>query len=108
MDATTKTNNDIPLVGITNEAWMATLKGGARTANATLRAQIHRAAASSANEIAQHASGLIRTLNEAVERLQAASTTKEARSAVAWLRCDTWDRMQQAIARLDALTTVLD
>ena len=105
---TTKPNNEIPLVEATNDAWLAALKGGARTANAATRAHIDREAAASADAVAKHAAELVTKLNEAIERLHAARTPKEARSAVAWLRCDTWARMNESMARLDALASVLD
>src|SRR6185503_15355993 len=38
------TNAEIPLVELTNEAWLAALKGGSRTAEAATRARIDRAA----------------------------------------------------------------
>ena len=99
---------NIPLVAITDEAWLNALKGGARTANAATRARIDREAALCANTIAQQSTELIRTLSDAVERLQAARSPKEAAGAAAWLRCDTWDRMRQGLVRLETLASVLD
>ncbi len=109
MNVTTKTDgNDIALVAIANEVWMAALQGGTRTADAITRARIDREAAASANAIVGHANDLIRTLAEAVDQLHAARTSKDARAAVSWLRSSTWSRMQEAMTRLDALATVLD
>lgn len=99
--------NEIPLLELANEAWLSTLKEDPKSAHA-IRARINREAATGANAIALHAATLIRTLNEAIDRLHAARTVKEAANAAAWLRCDTWDRMQHALARVEALASVLD
>ena len=102
----TKTS-EIPLLELANEVWLSTLKEDPQSAHG-IRARINREAATDANAIALHAAKLIRTLNEAIDRLYAARSVKEASNAVAWLRCDTWDRMQHAMMRVEALASVLD
>ena len=64
-------------------------------------------AAEAANEAADRMRYLIDKLNEALQRVEAAETTKDAWLAVSWLRTDAWDSMQQNLTKLETLSSLI-
>lgn len=67
-----------------------------------MKAQINQKAAEAANDVVERAQTLMNQLNEAIHRLQKAETTQDAWLGAAWLRNDGFDRLQQALTRLEA------
>lgn len=95
---------EIALVQTARENAMQTHRSG--DALQKQNARIEQRAADAANEVAECARSLVARLNEAIQRIEAASTTQEAWLAASWLRVDTWDRMLRATTQLETLNEI--
>ena len=100
-------NWELPLLAKARKFYQVTVTENAGNEPAFLRATLAQHGAEAADDAARRIYGLIRTLNEAYERLTNAGTIDDAKNAVSWLRTDAWDTVQRDIATLDAISQAL-
>ncbi|MFN0137680.1 MAG: hypothetical protein ACKVS9_16365 [Phycisphaerae bacterium] len=100
-----KTTTDLPLTKRIADERLQALRDGNRD---FLKHWIEHEAALAASDVADKARKLIRDLQDAVTKLEAAESIKDAALAVSWLRSDTWPAMQRSMDRIGTLREALD